>query len=220
MQIQEDACLGKRLLNDADLGGDHLGQALSKAVRLTDGNLYTALEPNHPCNVRQDGIAFIRETVQDDKRIASKVVNKKFTFKNIFGNKKQTMANAAGGQNRLNDKFGNWAANSNEKILDPSAQGGPTTEPKNKITSKTRKWICKKITDKDLKYQDFLEMNSLWEEHLSQIIKNDKNPDMVSQKILHADFHGSFITVFKSKNPANEGLSGIFFFLKKVIGIV
>ncbi|KAI0798056.1 RNase P/MRP, p29 subunit [Abortiporus biennis] len=81
-----------------------------------------------------------------------------------------------------------------------------------------------KLSPAEAKFNNFLPLHRLWLQYMSELLSLPSQPAVpnpnprleaawtsgtIQAKLLKADFHGSFITVCKSKNPCLVGLSGI-----------
>jgi len=99
-----------------------------------------------------------------------------------------------------------------------------------KAAQAKKKWVSPvnqaglwKLKDSEAKYRLFLPLHHLWLGYVSELLALPAPPPPNSShtipnsaalhaKLVKADFHGSIITVRKSKNPCLVGLSGIVIF--------
>lgn len=156
-------------------------------TKLNRENLYSNLKAGSSPNPNKLGIMAIANLVQDEKRMKQRVHNKNFTLKKIFKAQKSG--------------------------IDPTSNTKEIPEAHAQIVnSKTRKRVHRKImTKKKLLYENFEEMNNIWEDYISDCLGNatPKNPDDFFHKLIKADQHGAWIFIQKSKNINQEGLHGI-----------
>ncbi|CAF4733226.1 unnamed protein product [Rotaria sp. Silwood1] len=84
----------------------------------------------------------------------------------------------------------------------------------NKLLSK----IIKKVrhdaqqirkTDLQIDYKNYLFMNDLWKQYITELLKNATNNETILQGILTADYHGCLIRIVKAKNSSLIGKEGI-----------
>jgi len=85
---------------------------------------------------------------------------------------------------------------------------------KNAMTSAERRESgLFQLPRKGLVYEDFLPLNSLWQQYLQDpaagIDFAARNATQLAQKLVKIDLHGAFITVTRSKVPHHVGKSGI-----------
>lgn len=62
------------------------------------------------------------------------------------------------------------------------------------------------------RYELFLPLHELWKQYVVELcggLKQTCSPQFVQQKLLKADFHGSIITVVRSRCPSYVGTTGI-----------
>ncbi|KAI0807116.1 RNase P/MRP p29 subunit [Fomes fomentarius] len=90
------------------------------------------------------------------------------------------------------------------------------------IVNKKAKGVWK-LRKAETKYQTFLPLHSLWLGYISELLSLSPQPSVpggdpasampssaaMHAKLIKADFHGSIVTVRKSKNPCLVGLSGV-----------
>ena len=88
---------------------------------------------------------------------------------------------------------------------------------KKKISKKNfTKNIIKSIKyDKTITYESMLEINKYWNEYIIGLLNNTQNSEIISQKLLKCDLHGSIISVYSSNNKNNIGLNGIVIYESK-----
>ncbi|CAO3581474.1 unnamed protein product [Absidia cylindrospora] len=61
-----------------------------------------------------------------------------------------------------------------------------------------------------IKYNNFVPLHQLWEGYMKDLLEHAaQDPQQFAQRLLKADFHGSILTVTKSKNPLYVGSTGI-----------
>jgi ribonuclease P protein subunit POP4 len=65
--------------------------------------------------------------------------------------------------------------------------------------------ICEGI----LKFEDFMEMNTLWNNYVQELISNCKTIDVITAKLSSAEFVGAYFTVTHCTCPENIGIEGI-----------
>ncbi|KAJ1981840.1 RNase P/RNase MRP complex subunit [Dimargaris xerosporica] len=77
------------------------------------------------------------------------------------------------------------------------------------ITSRQqRQFNVYSLPKESLKYELFLPLHTLWRQYMAKLLQQ-ANPEDRLQFILKADFHGSMISVRRSKCPSLVGLEGI-----------
>jgi len=84
----------------------------------------------------------------------------------------------------------------------------------NKLLSKTIKKVrhdAKQLrtTDLQIDYKNYIFMNDLWKQYISELLKDATNNETILQRILTADYHGCLIRVVKAKNQSLIGKEGI-----------
>ena len=215
-KIDEESLLAKREFKGLEFSNED-------TQKLTNLNLYSPQNPNFIQNKKVSGVDCIKELVQDDTKVTSKIVNKKFTFKNLFGKRKQLS------KQQISEKFGNFNLSSNNekmvsenciKIVNPDEEEYVNEhQPENFAKSKIRKRVCRKVLEKDLDFNEFKQMNAMWENYMSKQLDTEKNPEVAYTKIMKGDLHGAYIFVKSSKNKTVEGINGIVLFetLKSLI---
>lgn len=65
--------------------------------------------------------------------------------------------------------------------------------------------ICKPL----MKYEDFVDMNTLWQSYMSELIKEGTNVQVVTAKLSSAEYIGAELTVTHSLSPEQIGMRGI-----------
>jgi ribonuclease P protein subunit POP4 len=65
--------------------------------------------------------------------------------------------------------------------------------------------ICKGI----LKFEDFIEINNLWNNYIKELVKNSRTIDVVTAKLSTAEFVGAYFTVTHCSCSDNIGMEGI-----------
>lgn len=90
-----------------------------------------------------------------------------------------------------------------------------------KITKKLHKLSKKnpEILDSDvmrlkmcqdiLKFEDFIEMNTLWKDYMKELLHNSKTIDVITAKLSSAEFVGAYFRVTHCTCPDNIGMEGI-----------
>ena len=77
----------------------------------------------------------------------------------------------------------------------------------------SRKEIKKKnlfeFKNTELKYEDIIDLNKIWEDYILEMIQNDKSELAILIKIGKSDFHGAKIKITFSKCPTLIGIEGI-----------
>lgn len=207
-KMKEETLLTKRDFRGLDLSNED-------NQKMTNDTLYSRQNPHSISNKNPSGVDCIKKLVQDDAKVTSKIVNKKFTFKNLFGNKKQNQIT----KQDFSDKFGNFnLSTSNEKIVSENcikiiSPGEKTlakeNQSENLIKSRTRKRVCRKIQEQNLDFNEFKQLNTMWENYFTKLLDTEKNIEVVYTKIMKADLHGAYIYVKASKNRSVEGINGI-----------
>ncbi|CAF1260729.1 unnamed protein product [Rotaria magnacalcarata] len=84
----------------------------------------------------------------------------------------------------------------------------------NKLLSKTIKKARHdaqqlRKTELQTDYKNYLFMNDLWKQYISELLKDATNNENILQRILTADYHGCIIRVDKAKNRSLLGKEGI-----------
>ncbi|CAF3116156.1 unnamed protein product [Rotaria sp. Silwood2] len=84
----------------------------------------------------------------------------------------------------------------------------------NKLLSKTIKKVrndARQIRKTDFKidYKNYLFMNDLWKQYITELLKDVTNNEAILQRILSADYHGCLIRIVKAKNQSLIGKQGI-----------
>jgi ribonuclease P protein subunit POP4 len=84
----------------------------------------------------------------------------------------------------------------------------------NKLLSKTIKKVrhdAKQLrtTNLQIDYKNYIFMNDLWKQYISELLKDATNNETILQRILTADYHGCLIHVVKAKNQSLIGKEGI-----------
>lgn len=69
----------------------------------------------------------------------------------------------------------------------------------------TKLKICKGL----LKFEDFIEINNLWNNYIRELLLNSKTLDIITAKLSSAEFIGSYFKVTHSSCPDNIGIEGI-----------
>lgn len=96
----------------------------------------------------------------------------------------------------------------------------PRKKKKQVLTRKEKKALgfFENAIPKSLVYKEFLPMNAVWLEYMNSVldiqnksipVPTDKAWDTFTQSIYRADFHGSMMTVTRSKCPSYVGKTGI-----------
>lgn len=65
--------------------------------------------------------------------------------------------------------------------------------------------ICKEI----LRFEDFIEMNTLWKNYTKELLENSKTIDVMTTKLSSAEFVGAYFRVTHCTCPDNIGMEGI-----------
>lgn len=76
------------------------------------------------------------------------------------------------------------------------------------LTSRERKRLFDIRNSRDLKYDTFLGLHSLWHQYMQVLVKGMKHP-VDDIKILKADYHGAVLIVAAARNPDLVNLMGI-----------
>jgi ribonuclease P protein subunit POP4 len=84
----------------------------------------------------------------------------------------------------------------------------------NKLLSKTIKKVRHdarqiRTTELQTNYKNYLFMNDLWKQYITELLKDTTNNESILQRILTADYHGCLIRVVKAKNQSLIGKEGI-----------
>lgn len=84
----------------------------------------------------------------------------------------------------------------------------------NKLLSKTIKKVrhdARQLRQTELQtdYKNYIFMNDLWKQYISELLKDANNNETILQRMLTADYHGSIIRVVKAKNSSLIGKEGI-----------
>lgn len=70
--------------------------------------------------------------------------------------------------------------------------------------------VCKlHICDSILKFEDFIEMNSLWNDYIKDLLANSLNSSVITTKLSTCEFIGAYLEVIYSSCPDNIGMAGI-----------
>ncbi|XP_060075358.1 ribonuclease P protein subunit p29-like [Ylistrum balloti] len=93
-------------------------------------------------------------------------------------------------------------------------KGKKTTRKKKTLSSRECKSLkLFKVEREGQSYESFLPLHQLWLEYMDELIQfNNLQPSMmmnVQNKLIKADFHGSLLTVQRSKCPSYVGVTGI-----------
>ena len=72
--------------------------------------------------------------------------------------------------------------------------------------------MIKNLKKENLKYDDLLVLNKMWQEYISELMNNTNNQETILNKMLKADLHGAILKVVNSTNKNNIGISGIVIF--------
>ena len=75
--------------------------------------------------------------------------------------------------------------------------------------------MIKNLKKEKMNYEALLPLNNLWQDYITELINNSNNEENILNKILKADLHGALLTVKKSTNKNNIGISGIVLFESK-----
>lgn len=65
--------------------------------------------------------------------------------------------------------------------------------------------ICKPL----MRYENFVEMNTLWQSYMSDLIKDNTNVQVVTSKLSSAEYIGAELTISHSLSPEQIGMHGI-----------
>jgi len=84
----------------------------------------------------------------------------------------------------------------------------------NQLLSKTIKKVRYdaqqlRTTKFSIEYNNYLFMNNLWKQYITELLKDTTNNDTILQRILTADYHGCLIHVVQAKNQSLIGKEGI-----------
>ena len=84
----------------------------------------------------------------------------------------------------------------------------------NKLLTKTIKKVRHdaqqiRTTELQTNYKNYLFMNDLWKQYITELLKDTKNNESILQRIITADYHGCLIRVVKAKNQTLIGKKGI-----------
>lgn len=94
----------------------------------------------------------------------------------------------------------------------------PSTKKVKILTRKEKKALSfYEIPRNSVKYEDFLPMHEMWIQYASQILEldkplpdpNSKSWEQFTQTLYKSDFHGSYLSVVRSKCPSYVGKNGI-----------
>jgi len=77
-----------------------------------------------------------------------------------------------------------------------------------KVSRKVRLRLQKMIP-KNLSYEDFVPLNLLWKDYISDLLQNEKRLPEIQARLSRADYHGALIVVYFSNSPSYIGLKGI-----------
>lgn len=70
--------------------------------------------------------------------------------------------------------------------------------------------VCKlHICDSILKFEDFMEMNSLWKDYVKELLAQSLNSNVITTKLSTCEFIGAYLEVVYSSCPDNIGMAGI-----------
>lgn len=151
----------------------------------TDGGQLNIERDKETQKYNEDSKAFLN----DKNRISSLSKNNKFSelktkneFKKFLQNSLKFQDNLVRKLNKLQKK-------------DPNVLQGDITKLK----------ICKDI----LKFEDFIEMNDLWNNYIHELLLNSKTLDVITAKLSSAEFIGSYFKVTHSSCSDNIGIEGI-----------
>ena len=72
--------------------------------------------------------------------------------------------------------------------------------------------LISKIKKDKISYESLLPMNKIWNEYINNLLNGTLNEEIIANKFLKADLHGSMIKVINSNNKNNIGIKGILIF--------